>query len=461
MKTKYKLLFILLLALILRLVIINQSFWLDEAAQVIESARPLGQQLNLAADFHPPFYHILLHFWMKFGHSELWIRLLTVLFSLGSIYGTYILGKVIFSQKAGLLAAFFLSISSYHVWYSQEARPYMLFVFLSVFSTLFLIRKKWLLFCLTTILSFYALYFAPIVAVGQGIYIFLTQKKDINSFIKYLSISLLFFVPWLPYFINQLTIGTNGFFTGWKDIVSVSPIRIIPLTFAKFIISKSSIANNYLYGFAILPVLLIFILSVRKIYYGKKGRSLLILFFSPFLLTILISLIIPIAAPQRLIFLLPLFFLIIAGGIEFIRKPMSYFLIIIVLVTSLLSLYNYYVNPHVQREKWREATEFVEQGGKDSIALFIFPEPFAPFKWYEKGLINAKGIAPGFRVTDEDLNNLGITFSNKKKVFLFQYLTDLTDSQHKTRNYLIQKGFSENTIKDFPGVGFIYIYDKK
>ena len=52
---------ILFLALILRLVNLDQSFWLDEAAQVIESSRPLNQQFNLAADFHPPLYHLFLH----------------------------------------------------------------------------------------------------------------------------------------------------------------------------------------------------------------------------------------------------------------------------------------------------------------------------------------------------------------------------------------------------------------
>ena len=42
------------LGFLLRIVNLNQSFWLDEAAQVIESARPLSEQLNIAADFHPP-----------------------------------------------------------------------------------------------------------------------------------------------------------------------------------------------------------------------------------------------------------------------------------------------------------------------------------------------------------------------------------------------------------------------
>ena len=42
---------ILLVAFLIRLVGITQSFWLDEAAQMIESVRPLTQQLDIAGDF--------------------------------------------------------------------------------------------------------------------------------------------------------------------------------------------------------------------------------------------------------------------------------------------------------------------------------------------------------------------------------------------------------------------------
>lgn len=45
---------ILLLALALRLPLLGGSFWLDEAAQYLESARPFSQQLAIREDFQPP-----------------------------------------------------------------------------------------------------------------------------------------------------------------------------------------------------------------------------------------------------------------------------------------------------------------------------------------------------------------------------------------------------------------------
>ena len=49
--------FIIVGALLLRLILINSSFWLDEAAQALESIRPLSQQLQIQNDFQPPLYH--------------------------------------------------------------------------------------------------------------------------------------------------------------------------------------------------------------------------------------------------------------------------------------------------------------------------------------------------------------------------------------------------------------------
>src|SRR3990172_3840529 len=94
---------ILVLALALRLSGLGQSFWLDEAAQVIESARPLSEQLYIPADFWPPLYHVLLHFWMYGGRSEAWLRLLSVSFSVATVYLTYKIAQKLAGEKVALL----------------------------------------------------------------------------------------------------------------------------------------------------------------------------------------------------------------------------------------------------------------------------------------------------------------------------------------------------------------------
>ena len=110
-KGNLKFILVVIIALLLRLVNLNQSFWLDEAAQVIESSRPFLQQFDLAADFHPPLYHILLHFWLLGGKSEIWVRLLSVGFGIGTIIILFWIGKLLVDKKAAFIAALFLAIS--------------------------------------------------------------------------------------------------------------------------------------------------------------------------------------------------------------------------------------------------------------------------------------------------------------------------------------------------------------
>jgi len=45
---------------------------------------------------------------------------------------------------------------------------------------------------------------------------------------------------------------------------------------------------------------------------------------------------------------------------------------------------------------------------------------------------------------------------NVKKVFLFQYLSPITDPEGLVFSELSKKGFTNVSTKDFDGVGFVY-----
>jgi uncharacterized membrane protein len=63
---------ILLVALVLRLINLNQPLWLDEAVQAVTAQKSLFYIFEeIKGDFHPPLYHALMHFWARvFGTSE-------------------------------------------------------------------------------------------------------------------------------------------------------------------------------------------------------------------------------------------------------------------------------------------------------------------------------------------------------------------------------------------------------
>jgi len=100
---------ILLVALVLRLPLLTGSFWLDEAAQALESIRPLAQQTDITGDFQPPLFHYLIHFAVQASRAEWWLRLWGSLIpGIITVWATYQLSKKLCAAAGHLLTAYFL-----------------------------------------------------------------------------------------------------------------------------------------------------------------------------------------------------------------------------------------------------------------------------------------------------------------------------------------------------------------
>ncbi len=452
---------ILLFGLILRVINLNQSFWLDEAAQVIESSRPLSQQLDIASDFHPPLFHLLLHFWLYLGHSEVVIRILSVILGLGSIFIFYKLACLFLNEKQALLSSLLLAINPYHIWYSQESRPYILFVFTSVLATYFLVKKNYQAYVMSLTGAFYSVYTAILMVPAHFVFIYMLDKKQLRSWFKSLGFSILMFLVWMPHFWRSWQIGFSAALSGWTNVVSVSAMKLLPLTLAKFIYGRGSIANNIVYALVILPVVGQFFWGSFRSIREKKLRIWLILFWLPLILGQLVAFILPVMAPQRLIFLLPFFILLVVIGLEKLKSQLFYLIVVVVILISLAGVTQYYTNPYVQREQWRQAVRFVENTSRgNSLAIFVFPDAFAPWLWYSQGRVDFLAVAPNFRVTEQVLANYSTKIKQADQIFYFHYLADLTDTQGMTEKYIRNLGYIEKSKTDFPGVGFVSQYAK-
>ena len=106
--TKYglALLAIVLIGLFLRVYQLGtQSIWYDEAFSISLSKMSLSQMVQAtAADVHPPFYYLILHYLVAlFGTSAVAVRLLSVLFGVLAIPMIYVVGRQLFNKEAGLV----------------------------------------------------------------------------------------------------------------------------------------------------------------------------------------------------------------------------------------------------------------------------------------------------------------------------------------------------------------------
>ena len=112
------------------------SLWRDEAISWQQSKDSLVDLFRRTAeDNYPPLHNLSLFVAMKlFGDGEWSLRLPSAIFGTANVLAIYWLGSITVGRSAGLLAAAFLALSGFHIWYSQEARMYAL---LSLAATLF------------------------------------------------------------------------------------------------------------------------------------------------------------------------------------------------------------------------------------------------------------------------------------------------------------------------------------
>ncbi|MFW6107739.1 MAG: glycosyltransferase family 39 protein [bacterium] len=121
----------------------TKELWLDECVSAIAARGSVAQTVGNVAehDAHPPLYYALLNLSVRaFGRGDGGVRVLSALASVGGVALIYALGAALFGRWVGLLAAAGLAISSFDVYFAQEARFHALATLLVLGLTYVFVR---------------------------------------------------------------------------------------------------------------------------------------------------------------------------------------------------------------------------------------------------------------------------------------------------------------------------------
>lgn len=353
---------ILLLGTILRLISLNQSLWLDEATSALVAKMPLAYIFTkfLPGDFHPLLYYLILKYWVNvFGSSEVSLRIPSVIFGVLTIYFVYLIVRKISDKKTALIASSFSATSGLLIYYSQEARMYSLAALLVCISIYLFIEKKWMWFSILLILIGMTDYVSLLILPVFWIF----GKKDIKKmFLAHIPL-ILAFALWSPIFISQLRTGFSITGTAWWQILGVASFKNAALIPVKFILGRISFDDNILYTAVVVFAAGLFGYLLFK---AKKTSNLIWMWLIvPIILGIFLSFKIPTLSYFRFLFCLPALYILVAAGIEKSGRYKKLFLIIILIINILSSLY-YLLNPNFWREDWRLAVKTI---GFDIVVL--------------------------------------------------------------------------------------------
>lgn len=246
---------------------------------------------------HPPLYFVLTRFWVDcFGNTVAATRSFSAFISLLVFPCLYWLCWELFqSQTVGLVAIAILSVSPFHIVYAQEARMYSLFTMLILLSSASLLRAmrintklNWSVYAVSLSLGFYTHLLFSLVAIGQGIYVAITQAFRLNkTFIYYLYsvlIGLLTFLPWGLKILTQsvqvqktiewssTTISLSNLVDAWQIHLSRIFFDITPEY------SFPDKLHNNLWFFMIRAISLLALYSIYFVYKKTQARIWLFIF---------------------------------------------------------------------------------------------------------------------------------------------------------------------------------------
>ena len=451
---------ILLVGLILRLVLSNQSFWLDEGASLMAAKVPLTQFFEyLKSDFHPPLYYLYLKLWLPLAGSSEWIiRLPDILLGTASIFLVFLLGKIIFGKgsKIPLLMSLFLALNPFHVYYTQELRMYNLSAFFVLLSWLALLKNKYIFVSVANFLSLFTFYGAGFNFVSQGLYLLFTKKKDLGKFALSFVPIVVGFIFWWPVFSVQLSNGSflQEALPGWSLLSGSATIKSLLLIPIKFIIGRVNLDPQSLY-FAVGGLLLVmFSLIILFSLKNKLSKPLWFFFLVPIILATIISFKTPVLGYWRYLFILPAFTSLLAIGAMQLPKKLRTLTISFVCLVFVFSNLYFWLTPRFQREDWRGLAKFID--GKNSLVILPFSGVFAPLNFYETDAVYLPSQV-NLGKNESDLSQkLLLETENFQNIYVLDYLADLTDPDRKILNTVRELKQKEKAVYNFNNLGQVY-----
>lgn len=478
--SKYKIHIVLVVALVVRLIAISQSLWLDEAIGALVVRDYSYSEIItdfLRSDNHPPLFYLDLKSWTSIlGYSEFALRLPSVIYGVLTVYLTFLIASKISRRKEGLIpitSALLLATSPFHIYYSQEARMYSLAAFLAslaIYSFLHLIDKKveivhWVLFSLAITMLVFTDYVPVFLLPVFWIYALLKgfDRKWWVKFTLVHSLLVMVGILWLPTLIIQAEKGRWLMSTipAWRQVAGGANFKQAALVWMKFVLGRITFLNKRLY-YSLIVVASVPIVITLALALKRRARVLLVWLWLvvPLMLGFIVSYWFPAFIYFRFLFVVPAFYVLLANGVSMTKKMKQKYLLIIILLINILGFMKYVFDPQQHRENWRQAVRFVESRVEESeVVLFSYPQPFSPYRWYARKSHLAHGATDSISADPElTKNNVEKIVSSKKGVYYFEYLKDLSDPQSIVQNTIINQGFVETAIHDFPGVGLLYYY---
>lgn len=467
----------------------SESYWVDEmiTVRLLERFDVLAEEL---LGGRPPVYMFTAYLWSQvFGTSEIATRSLNATASSLAVLALYAFGTRLFSQKVGLLAALFMSVSAMQLYHAQDARYYSFLVLFTVLSYLYLatyletgLPRHLTLYILTAILTFYSHSHGLFVLFAQGVGVLLSYRHLWGRLPGWVLSQVIIGGAVGFHIVRLLAIQLSG--TGLSDDWLARPELVAPFK-ALYVFIFGYDARAVMLALALgggaIGLLGLFTLSrtaagerlkllldpLREL--SRQGRqpfwpALLICWLcipiaTPFVLSFVIS---PMYLHRYVITASPALYLMMALALVSIRRLVPLWAsIAATLLTIAPGLYLFYFE--YQKEQWRDVATYIAQESLpgDALTITLGGSTLEAFNWYYKGDLKPC-ILPSGNVGDDALIGESISgcTQDHERLWVIERLPSTLFTAYVTKQYLPREDGARRLLEqqEFEKVT-VYLYE--
>jgi uncharacterized membrane protein len=462
----------------------NRSLTEGEAALALNIANrsytELLQPLDHAQAAPAGFLVIQRFFVALFSNTEMAMRILPLLAGIASLFLFYAVAKRILKSSALTFSLILIAAGDHLIYFASEVKQYSTDVFWAlciIILTLWLMehRRRLLPVIIFSLVSALSLWFShPAVFVYAGcilvILIPLVIKKSWKELAFLLMIILIPIISFaLHYlFILKAAAGNQQLIDFWQSaFMPLPPTSVKELAWFPYVFLRTF---KFPIGFSVYTLGL----AVISFLFGclsmlRTQKRLLALMMFPVLFTLVASGLHKYPFEGRLIlFLTPLFIIIIAEGLDFLREgiaryhfPSSMVMVLVLLFYPVGNSLYRLIKPRAP-EELRPVMKYVAEQKRSSDVIYLYYASVHAYRYYAPRLGFDPNIKPGIEARDNwtlYFNDID-TYRDKDRVwFLFSHIatTHHVDEEELFLSYLDKIG---TQIDQFSAPGAsAYLYD--
>ncbi len=396
---------ILVIGFIVRWIdIAKSSIWHDEGYTMMLVPQAVGQIISRTGrDVLPPLYYVALHFWLLiFGNTPATARGMSLMFSLVCAVGVYYLANYLFDRRVAVVSAWLAALGPFLVRYSQEARMYSMTAALLTWGTYCFVRaleenrwRWWIGYAALMTAGLYTHYYTIFVLLLHAIYALLKtdwkkKKQGLLNWRIYAAVAAIgaLFVPWVPVAYRQFTRVQAAYWIGPVNI------KTIPGTIYQFLVYRAfGPAPSW---FHLVSLLLLALVSAWLFMKAKTSDRLNVAFvtayaFLPMLLVFVLSLKRPIYQDRYFVFAGAVFAIWLA--LVVLQTKWAKVLVVIFTLTCLYGIHQVYATPSHQMGPVTQQFNNQYQPGDEVICgeLYVYFD----FSYYNRSGVTPKLLNKG------------------------------------------------------------------